>query len=119
MRSSARSLWVLGLALAAAGSAAAQQRRDAVVSHAIAISSRDATLELDLASGKSRVVSLRDGDVIELNVPARKLNVRLSAAELAARKKRWKPAVERKLTGWLSRYAKLVGDASTGASLIG
>ena len=64
MRSSARSLLVLGLALAAAGSAAAQQRRDDVVSHAVAISSRDATLELDLASGKSRVVSLRDGDVI-------------------------------------------------------
>jgi hypothetical protein len=55
---------VLGLMLAAAGSAAAQQRRDDVVSHAIALSSRDATLELDLASGKSRVVSLRNGDVI-------------------------------------------------------
>jgi hypothetical protein len=55
---------VLGLVLAAAGSAAAQQRRDVVISHAIALSSRDATLELDLTSGKSRVVSLRDGDVI-------------------------------------------------------
>jgi len=64
MRSPARSLWALGLMLAAAGSAAAQQRRDDVVSHAIALSSRDATLELDLASGKSRVVSLRDGNVI-------------------------------------------------------
>lgn len=64
MRSPARSLAVLGLVLAAAGPAAAQQRGDAVVSHAIALSSRDATLELDLASGKSRVVSLRDGKVL-------------------------------------------------------
>ena len=64
MRSPARSLLVLGLVLAAAGPAAAQQPGDAVVSHAIALSSRDATLELDLASGKSRVVSLRDGNVI-------------------------------------------------------
>ena len=64
MRSPARSLLVIGLLLAAAGSAAAQQGRDDVVSHAIALSSRDATLELDLASGKSRVLSLRDGSVL-------------------------------------------------------
>jgi len=64
MRSPARSLLVFGLLIAAAGSASAQQRRDDVVSHAIALSSRDATLELDLASGKSRVISLRDGSVL-------------------------------------------------------
>jgi hypothetical protein len=55
---------VLGLVLAAATPATAQQRHDDVVSHAIALSSRDATLELDLASGRSRVVSLRDGTVM-------------------------------------------------------
>ena len=64
MRSPRRSLLVLGLVLAAATPATAQQRHDDVVSHAIALSSRDATLELDLASGRSRVVSLRDGTVM-------------------------------------------------------
>jgi len=64
MRSPARSLLALGLMLAAAGTAAAQQRRDDVVSHAIALSQRDATLELDLASGKSRVISLQGGNVL-------------------------------------------------------
>jgi len=59
---------------------------------------------------------LRDGDEIEIDIPARKLAVRLSAAELARRRKKWKPAVTRKLTGYLARYAKTVGDASVGAT---
>ena len=71
------------------------------------------------AAAGGPIALIRDGDLIEIDVPSRKLGVRLSAAELAARRKRWKPAVERKLTGWLSRYAKIVGDASTGATLIG
>ena len=59
---------------------------------------------------------LKDGDEIEIDIPARKLSVHLSAAELAKRRKRWKPAVKRKLTGYLARYAKTVGDASVGAT---
>ncbi len=69
------------------------------------------------AAGGGPIALLRDGDEIELDVPARKLTVHLSAAELAQRRKRWKPAAARKLTGWLARYAKLVGDASSGATL--
>ena len=61
---------------------------------------------------------LRDGDEIEINIPRRKLDVHLSAAELARRKRRWKPAVTRKLTGYLARYAKTVGDASLGATQV-
>ncbi len=41
-----------------------QQHTSDVVSHAIALSSRDATLELDLASGAARVVTLRGGTVM-------------------------------------------------------
>jgi len=69
------------------------------------------------AAGGGPIALIRDGDEIELDVPARKLNVRLTAAELAQRRKRWKPAAPRKLTGWLARYAKLVGDAASGATL--
>ena len=69
------------------------------------------------AAGGGPIALIRDGDEIELDVPARKLNVHLTAAELAQRRKRWKPAATRKLTGWLARYAKLVGDASSGATL--
>ena len=65
------------------------------------------------------IALIRNGDEIEVDVPGRKLNLLVSAAELAKRKKSWKPAVTRKLTGWLARYAKMVGDASLGATLIG
>jgi dihydroxy-acid dehydratase len=59
---------------------------------------------------------LKDGDEIEIDIPARKLEVKLTAAELARRRKSWKPAVTRKLTGYLARYARMVGDASIGAA---
>ncbi len=71
------------------------------------------------AAGGGPIALIRDGDEIELDVPARKLSVHLTAAELAQRRKRWKPAAPRKLTGWLARYAKLVGDAASGATLNG
>jgi dihydroxy-acid dehydratase len=69
------------------------------------------------AAAGGPIALIRDGDEIELDVPARKLNARLTAAQLAQRRKRWKPAPARKLTGWLARYSKLVGNASTGATL--
>ena len=59
---------------------------------------------------------LKNGDIIELDIPAKKLNVRLSDQELAERKKRYKP-LERKLTGYLSKYASMATSASTGAIL--
>ncbi len=61
---------------------------------------------------------LRNGDEIEIDIPGRALTVRLSKAELANRRKRWKPAVKRKLSGYLARYAANVGDASEGATFI-
>ena len=44
------------------------------------------------AAGGGPIALLRDGDEIELDVPAPKADVRVSAAELAQRRKRWKPA---------------------------
>jgi len=69
------------------------------------------------AAAGGPIALVRDGDEIELDVPGRKLNVRLTAAELTKRRKAWKPAAQRKLIGWLARYAKLVGDAASGATL--
>ncbi len=62
------------------------------------------------------IALIRDGDEIEVDIPKRKLNLRISKAELAQRRKRWRPAVRRKLTGYLARYAAMVGDASVGAT---
>ena len=59
---------------------------------------------------------LRDGDIIVLDIPARRLDVELSEEELASRRAAWRP-VERELTGWLARYAKMATSASQGAVL--
>jgi dihydroxy-acid dehydratase len=60
---------------------------------------------------------LRDGDIIEIDIPARKLNVQLGAAELAERRKAWSAPAPRIRSGWLARYAQLATSASTGAAL--
>ncbi|MFA6241481.1 MAG: dihydroxy-acid dehydratase [Candidatus Hydrogenedentales bacterium] len=60
---------------------------------------------------------IRNGDIIEIDIPARKLNVKLSDAELDARRKAAAPAPDRNLTGWLKRYQRMVTSANTGAVL--
>ena len=60
---------------------------------------------------------IQDGDIIALNIPNRTLEVRLDAATIAKRTAEQKPWKPRILTGWLRRYAQLVGNASSGATL--
>ena len=50
------------------------------------------------------IAVLRDGDVVEVDVVGRKLNVRLSEAELQARLATWKPRKPKITKGYLSRY---------------
>ncbi len=57
---------------------------------------------------------LRDGDTILIDLPNKRMDVKLSDEELEARRREWK-APERSLTGYLSRYARLVSSAATGA----
>jgi dihydroxy-acid dehydratase len=58
---------------------------------------------------------LEPGDLIEIDIPGRTLNVRLSDSELAARAKAWKAPEPRYKTGWLARYARMATSADTGA----
>jgi len=58
---------------------------------------------------------LRDGDIIELDAEAGTLNVRLSEAELAERRKTWKPRETGTGSGALWKYAQQVGPAVRGA----
>jgi dihydroxy-acid dehydratase len=58
---------------------------------------------------------VEDGDVIEIDISARSLNVKLSEAELAERRERWNPPEPKIRKGYLARYAKLVTSADTGA----
>ena len=61
------------------------------------------------------IALLRDGDVVRFDVPRRRLDVRLSAAELRARRTRWRAPAPRYATGVMAKYAALVSSASEGA----
>ena len=61
------------------------------------------------------IALLREGDVITLDVPNRRLDVDLSEAELKQRRKEWVPRSSEYTTGALAKYAKLVSSASKGA----
>ena len=60
---------------------------------------------------------LKDGDIIDIDIPGRKLDVKLSDEELAERQKGWKAPEPRYKKGWLARYTKLATSANTGAVL--
>ena len=58
---------------------------------------------------------LKDGDIVEIDAAKGTLNVKLSAAELARRRKAWKPRKAEFQSGAIWRYAQTVGDAEKGA----
>ncbi|MCG8399986.1 MAG: dihydroxy-acid dehydratase, partial [Firmicutes bacterium] len=61
------------------------------------------------------VAALRDGDIIEIDISAYRLNVLLGEEELAARLKQWQKPEPKVKTGYLARYTGLVTSAGTGA----
>jgi dihydroxy-acid dehydratase len=62
------------------------------------------------------IALIREGDLIEINIPSHKIELLVSEAELNERRASWDPVV-REVDGYLRRYAKLVTSAATGAVL--
>lgn len=60
---------------------------------------------------------LEDGDIIEIDVPKRKMNVKLSDEELAKRAKSWTEKEPNVKKGYLVRYSQLVQPAHKGSIL--
>ena len=63
------------------------------------------------------IALLKNGDIIEINIPAGKINARVSKAEFARRRKRYKPRPAPIRHGALGRYAAHATSADTGAVL--
>ena len=59
---------------------------------------------------------IREGDIIDIDIPNNSLNARISAEEFAERRKTWKPRVN-EVGGYLARYRELVTGAPQGAVL--
>jgi dihydroxy-acid dehydratase len=60
---------------------------------------------------------LKDGDIIEIDIPNNKISVKLSDDELAKRKKAWTAPKPRITKGYLAKYASMVTGADNGAVL--
>ena len=61
------------------------------------------------------IALLRDGDIIEIDAVAGTLNVKLTDAELAERKTKWRSRATNYTSGALWKYAQQVGPAVAGA----
>ena len=63
------------------------------------------------------IALLRDGDMIAIDIPKRKLNVELSTEALERRRTAWKPKPTKVKRGYLVRYSRLVEPAYRGSIL--
>ena len=61
------------------------------------------------------LAAVRDGDTITIDVPSRRIDLELDAAEAAERMRSWAPPAPRYRTGVLAKYAALVSSAAEGA----
>ena len=63
------------------------------------------------------IALIEEGDIIQIDIDAHQLNVKVSDEELAERKKKWTPREPKITTGYLARYASLVTSGNRGAVL--
>ena len=63
------------------------------------------------------IALVEEGDIIDIDIPANTINVRVSDEELAARKAKWTPKDPGELKGYLKRYRSLVTSGNRGAVL--
>lgn len=63
------------------------------------------------------IAAVREGDIIDIDIPANSINIRISNREMEERLKEWKRPEPKVTKGYLVRYAKMVTSASTGAIL--
>jgi dihydroxy-acid dehydratase len=61
------------------------------------------------------IAIVREGDLISFNIPAKKIDLKLSEDEIKKRLSEWKAPEPNIVTGYMARYAKMVTSAATGA----
>ena len=67
------------------------------------------------AADGGNIALLREGDIIEIDIPNASLNAKVSDEEFAARRAEFVQREPNIKEGWLSRYARLVSGAENGA----
>ncbi len=63
------------------------------------------------------IALVQEGDIISINIPENRLEVKVSEEEMAARREKWQPREPKVTTGYLTRYRELVTSGNRGAVL--
>ena len=63
------------------------------------------------------IALVEEGDMISINIPELKLEIKVSDEEMQARKAKWQPREPKVTTGYLARYAAMVTSGNRGAIL--
>ena len=61
------------------------------------------------------IALVKEGDSIEIDIPKKRITLKVSELELAKRRKQWKPPAPKVKEGYLVRYSRMVTSAATGA----
>ncbi len=64
---------------------------------------------------KGSIAIVKEGDLISVDIPNKKLTLQLTDKEIKERFSNWKPPQPKVTTGYMARYAKMVSSASEGA----
>ena len=63
------------------------------------------------------IALVKEGDIISINIPENRLDIKVSDEEMAERRAKWQPREPEVTTGYLSRYRELVTSGNRGAIL--
>ncbi len=61
------------------------------------------------------IAIIKEGDIIEINIPDKKINLKLPEEKIKERLAAWTPPEPKITHGYMARYAKMVSSASQGA----
>ncbi|MCX5725886.1 MAG: dihydroxy-acid dehydratase, partial [Candidatus Saganbacteria bacterium] len=61
------------------------------------------------------IALVEEGDIIDVDIPGKKLTLKVGEDEIKRRKVLWKAPEPKIKKGYVGRYAKIVSSASTGA----
>ena len=63
------------------------------------------------------IAFIENGDMIAIDIPEKRITLKVSGDEIARRRQNWQPAEPKITTGYMARYARQVSSANTGAIL--
>ena len=67
------------------------------------------------AMQKGPIAIVQEGDLISIDIPAKKLTLKVSDPEIEERLSKWSPPQPKITHGYMARYARMVSSASEGA----